>query len=171
MAMYSNCQRIEVLSGDPTSKSHVSWMVEYHLHLDVFLELNILCHVFFTRSCTHTPHVGVHTCVLQIPRPFLIADSVDELASPATLIEWLMLHAMWQDWVWSVGCNPFSITSRGWHMSQFQSDTIARSYIITALEESIQLVNAAIRRLLMEHTCILALLCSSNWISVIPTIL
>ncbi|XP_034920570.1 uncharacterized protein [Populus alba] len=57
-----------------------------------------------------------------------------------------------EDWVWSVGCNPFSITSRGWHMSQFQSDTIARSYIITALEESIQLVNAAIRRLLMEHT-------------------
>ena len=56
-------------------------------------------------------------------------------------------------------------------MSQFQSDTIARSYIITALEESIQLVNAAIRRLLMEHTCILALLFSSNRISVIPTIL
>ena len=47
-------------------------------------------------------------------------------------------------------------------MSQFQSDTIARSYIITALEESIQLVNAAIRRLLMEHTCILAFLFSSN---------
>ncbi|KAJ6857805.1 hypothetical protein NC651_039283 [Populus alba x Populus x berolinensis] len=57
-----------------------------------------------------------------------------------------------EDWVWSVGCNPFSITSRGWHVSQFQSDTIARSYIITALEDSIQLVNSAVRRLLMEHT-------------------
>ncbi|XP_022157070.1 uncharacterized protein LOC111023880 [Momordica charantia] len=57
-----------------------------------------------------------------------------------------------EDWIWSVGCNPFSITSRGWHVSQFQSDTIARSYIITALEESIQLVNSAIHRLLMERT-------------------
>ncbi|KAJ6863749.1 hypothetical protein NC652_040339 [Populus alba x Populus x berolinensis] len=57
-----------------------------------------------------------------------------------------------EDWVWSVGCNPFSITSRGWHVSQFQSDTIARSYIITALEDSIQLVNSAVRRLLMERT-------------------
>ncbi|XP_050223002.1 uncharacterized protein LOC126673079 [Mercurialis annua] len=57
-----------------------------------------------------------------------------------------------EDWIWSVGCNPFSITSRGWHISQFQSDTIARSYIITTLEESIQLVNSAIRRLLMERT-------------------
>ncbi|KAJ6958690.1 hypothetical protein NC653_040365 [Populus alba x Populus x berolinensis] len=57
-----------------------------------------------------------------------------------------------EDWVWSVGCNPFSITSRCWHVSQFQSDTIARSYIITALEDSIQLVNSAVRRLLMERT-------------------
>ncbi|KAE8653558.1 uncharacterized protein LOC101207480 isoform X1 [Cucumis sativus] len=57
-----------------------------------------------------------------------------------------------EDWIWSVGCNPFSITSRGWHVSQFQSDTIARSYIITALEESIQRVNSAIHLLLMERT-------------------
>ncbi|XP_015580038.1 uncharacterized protein LOC8262552 [Ricinus communis] len=57
-----------------------------------------------------------------------------------------------EDWIWSVGCNLFSITSRGWHISQFQSDTIARSYIITTLEESIQLINSAIRRLLMERT-------------------
>ncbi|KAH7572476.1 hypothetical protein JRO89_XS04G0262200 [Xanthoceras sorbifolium] len=57
-----------------------------------------------------------------------------------------------EDWIWSVGCNPFSITSQGWHISQFQSDTIARSYIITTLEESIQLVNSAIHLLLMERT-------------------
>ncbi|XP_022987363.1 uncharacterized protein LOC111484942 [Cucurbita maxima] len=57
-----------------------------------------------------------------------------------------------EDWIWSVGCNPFSITSRGWHVSQFQSDTIARSYIITALEESIQRINSAIHLLLVEHT-------------------
>nr|XP_010927142.1 uncharacterized protein LOC105049253 isoform X1 [Elaeis guineensis] len=57
-----------------------------------------------------------------------------------------------EDWTWSVGCNPLSITSQGWHLSQFQSDVIARSYIITALEESIQAVNAAIHRLVMERT-------------------
>ncbi|CAN1330903.1 hypothetical protein LINPERPRIM_LOCUS35138 [Linum perenne] len=57
-----------------------------------------------------------------------------------------------EDWIWSVGCNPFSITSQGWDISKFHSDTIARSYIITTLEESIQLVNSAIRRLLMERT-------------------
>lgn len=62
---------------------------------------------------------------------------------------------MEQDWLWSVGCNPLSMTSQGWHISKFQSDTIARSYIITALEESLQMVNSAIHRLVMERTCIL----------------
>lgn len=66
-----------------------------------------------------------------------------------------LLLAFLQDWIWSVGCNPFSITSQGWHISQFQSDTIARSYIITTLDESIQVVNSAIHLLLMERTCIL----------------
>ncbi|KAG5564784.1 hypothetical protein RHGRI_000854 [Rhododendron griersonianum] len=62
-----------------------------------------------------------------------------------------------EDWIWSVGCNPLSVTSQGWHISQFQSDTIARSYILTALEESILLMNSAIHLLVMEHTCILSL--------------
>ncbi|XP_057980775.1 uncharacterized protein LOC131166336 [Malania oleifera] len=57
-----------------------------------------------------------------------------------------------EDWIWSVGCNPLSITSQGWHISQFQSDTIARSYIMTTLEESIKIVNSAIRLLVMEQT-------------------
>lgn len=57
-----------------------------------------------------------------------------------------------EDWVWSVGCNPYSVTSQGWHISQFHSDTIARSYMLTTLEESIQQVNSAIHRLLMERT-------------------
>ncbi|EXB58679.1 hypothetical protein L484_003935 [Morus notabilis] len=39
------------------------------------------------------------------------------------------------DWIWSVGSNPHSITSQGWRISQFQSDAIARSYIITTLED------------------------------------
>ncbi|EPS57850.1 hypothetical protein M569_16967, partial [Genlisea aurea] len=57
-----------------------------------------------------------------------------------------------EDWIWSVGCNPFSVTSRGWKISQFQRDTIARSYVVTALEESIQHVNSAVRLLIMEET-------------------
>ncbi|KAG0473957.1 hypothetical protein HPP92_015814 [Vanilla planifolia] len=57
-----------------------------------------------------------------------------------------------EDWSWSVGCNPVSITSQGWHLSQLQSDAIARSYINTALEESILAVNAAIHLLVLEHT-------------------
>ncbi|XP_057486061.1 uncharacterized protein LOC130772327 isoform X1 [Actinidia eriantha] len=57
-----------------------------------------------------------------------------------------------EDWIWSMGCNPLSATSRGWHISQFQSDIMARSYILTALEESIQLVNSAIHLLVMERT-------------------
>lgn len=57
-----------------------------------------------------------------------------------------------EDWIWSVGCNPFSITSQGWRISQFNLDTIARNYIITSLEESVQLVNSAVHRLASEQT-------------------
>ncbi|PKU72306.1 hypothetical protein MA16_Dca006306 [Dendrobium catenatum] len=57
-----------------------------------------------------------------------------------------------EDWTWSVGCSPLSITSQGWHLSLFQTDAIARSYIITALEESIQTVNGVIHRLVLEQT-------------------
>uniref|UniRef100_A0A0D9YS37 DUF7906 domain-containing protein n=1 Tax=Oryza glumipatula TaxID=40148 RepID=A0A0D9YS37_9ORYZ len=31
-----------------------------------------------------------------------------------------------EDWTWSVGCNPLSITSKGWQLSEFQRDVIAR---------------------------------------------
>ncbi|KAG0473960.1 hypothetical protein HPP92_015817 [Vanilla planifolia] len=38
-----------------------------------------------------------------------------------------------EDWSWSVGCNPVSITSQGWHLSQFQSDAIARAISLLLL--------------------------------------
>ncbi|KAK3154084.1 hypothetical protein QOZ80_2BG0185760 [Eleusine coracana subsp. coracana] len=57
-----------------------------------------------------------------------------------------------EDWIWSVGCNPLSITSHGWQLSEFQQDVIARNYIITSVEESIQVVNSAIQRLVAERT-------------------
>ncbi|CAN6244295.1 unnamed protein product [Urochloa humidicola] len=56
-----------------------------------------------------------------------------------------------EDWTWSVGCNPLSITSHGWQLSQFQQDAIGRNYIITSVEESIQIVNSAIQRLITER--------------------
>ncbi|XP_042035159.1 uncharacterized protein LOC121781492 [Salvia splendens] len=57
-----------------------------------------------------------------------------------------------EDWTRSVGCNP--VFCYIWRFTCFpiQSDTIARSYILTTLEESIQLVNSAINLLLMERT-------------------
>ncbi|XP_078443287.1 uncharacterized protein LOC144712828 [Wolffia australiana] len=57
-----------------------------------------------------------------------------------------------EDWIWSVGCNPLSITSQGWQISGFQSDAISRNYITTTLEESIQAVNEAVHLLLSERT-------------------
>ncbi|KAF8758213.1 hypothetical protein HU200_010578 [Digitaria exilis] len=56
-----------------------------------------------------------------------------------------------EDWTWSVGCNPLSITSNGWQLSEFQQDVIGRNYIITSVEESIQTVNSAIQRLVTER--------------------
>ncbi|PUZ75424.1 hypothetical protein GQ55_1G168100 [Panicum hallii var. hallii] len=56
-----------------------------------------------------------------------------------------------EDWTWSVGCNPLSITSHGWQLSEFQQDVIGRNYIITSVEESIQIVNSAIQRLVTER--------------------
>ncbi|KAF9616779.1 hypothetical protein IFM89_032332 [Coptis chinensis] len=91
---------------------------------------------------------------LQRPVKAALAATAEHLAGllPLHLVYSHAHETAIEDWIWSVGCNPLSITSQGWHVSQFQSDTIARSYIITTLEESIQLVNSAVRLLVMEHT-------------------
>ncbi|KAJ7540824.1 hypothetical protein O6H91_10G032800 [Diphasiastrum complanatum] len=57
-----------------------------------------------------------------------------------------------QDWTWEVGCHPFASTSDGWNVSYFQNDAVARSYIVTAIDESIENVNEAIEILLKEPT-------------------
>ncbi|XP_041017361.1 uncharacterized protein LOC121259709 [Juglans microcarpa x Juglans regia] len=101
-------------------------------------------------------HCNGHSLLWNLRRPIKAALA----AASEHLAGLLPLHLVYsqahgtaiEDWIWSVGCNPFSVTSQGWHISQFQSDTIARSYIITTLEESIQLVNSAIHLLVMEHT-------------------
>ncbi|XP_074590965.1 uncharacterized protein LOC141846803 isoform X2 [Curcuma longa] len=91
---------------------------------------------------------------LRWPTKAAIAATAEHLAGllPLHLVYSQAHEAAIEDWTWSVGCNPLSITSQGWHLSLFQSDVIARSYIVTALEESIQAVNAAIYRLIMERT-------------------
>lgn len=97
-----------------------------------------------------------HSLLLDLRRPVkaALAAASEHLAGllPLHLVYSQAHETAIEDWAWSVGCNPFSITSQGWHISQFQSDTIARSYIITTLEESIQLVNSAVHLLLMERT-------------------
>ncbi|KAG0475587.1 hypothetical protein HPP92_015273 [Vanilla planifolia] len=94
--------------------------------------------------------------IIDLRRPIkaAIAATAEHLAGllPLHLVYSQAHETAIEDWSWSVGCNPVSITSQGWHLSQFQSDAIARSYIITALEESILVVNAAIHLLVLEHT-------------------
>ncbi|CAO2817853.1 unnamed protein product [Amaranthus hypochondriacus] len=91
---------------------------------------------------------------LRRPVKAAIAAASEHLAGllPHSLVYSHAHETAIEDWIWSVGCNPFSITSQGWRISQFHSDTIARSYIITGLEESILLVNSAIHRLALEQT-------------------
>ncbi|KAK4382849.1 hypothetical protein Sango_2833600 [Sesamum angolense] len=82
---------------------------------------------------------------LRRPTKAALAAVSEHLAGllPLHLVYSLAHETAIEDWIWSVGCNPLSVTSQGWHISQFQYDTIARSYILTTVEESIQVVNSA----------------------------
>jgi hypothetical protein len=57
--------------------------------------------------------------------------------------------------MWVTGSHIGSCTAKGWEVSAFQSDTVARSYLVTTLDESIMTVNAGINLLAKEGTCIL----------------
>lgn len=91
---------------------------------------------------------------LRVPIKPALAAAAEHLAGliPLHLVYSHAHETAVEDWIWSVGCSPFSVTSQGWKISQFQSDTIARNYILTTLEETIQLINAAIHRLVKEQT-------------------
>lgn len=101
-------------------------------------------------------HCNGHSLLMNLRQPIkaAVAATAEHLAGllPLHLVYGQAHETAMEDWIWSAGCNPFSATSQGWHISQFQSDSIARSYVITTLEESILLVNSAIHRLLMERT-------------------
>lgn len=51
------------------------------------------------------------------------------------------------DWLWSVGAHPQSFTSVGTKFSDTQKDALARSYLLDALDSSVDMVNAAIDKL------------------------
>ncbi|KAG0568443.1 hypothetical protein KC19_6G020200 [Ceratodon purpureus] len=57
-----------------------------------------------------------------------------------------------QDWTWVAGSHVLSCTSKGYELSSFQTDAIARSYMVTALDESIETINAGISLLSKEGT-------------------
>ncbi|KAL2330430.1 hypothetical protein Fmac_018011 [Flemingia macrophylla] len=101
-------------------------------------------------------HCNGHSLLLNLRQPIkaAVAATAEHLSGllPLHLVYGQAHETAIEDWLWSVGCSPFSITSQGWHISQFQSDSISRSYVITTLEESIQMVNSAIHLLLMERT-------------------
>uniref|UniRef100_A0A0E0G6F2 DUF7906 domain-containing protein n=1 Tax=Oryza nivara TaxID=4536 RepID=A0A0E0G6F2_ORYNI len=55
-----------------------------------------------------------------------------------------------EDWTWSVGCNPLSITSKGWQLSEFQRDVIAR-------ERGFKLFKAQERVLVEKYNSVVSL--------------
>lgn len=91
---------------------------------------------------------------LRAPIKAAIAASAEHLAGllPLHLTYNHAHETAIENWVWSVGCNPLSVTSQGWQISRFSSDAIARSYILTSLEESVQTLNTAIHSLFLERT-------------------
>lgn len=55
--------------------------------------------------------------------------------------------AIAHDWTWSIGANPFSITSPGWKISQAQKDALHRTYFLDVIDLSIERVNHGIELL------------------------
>jgi len=91
---------------------------------------------------------------LRKPVKAAVAASAEYISGllPSHLVYSTAHETAFEDWTWSVGCNPLAVSSEGWRLSEFQQDAIARNYIITAVEESIQVVNSAIQRLRTERT-------------------
>lgn len=56
-------------------------------------------------------------------------------------------RAITHDWLWSTGSNPFSLTSPGWKVSQPQKDALHRTYLLDAIDLSVEQVNYGIELL------------------------
>lgn len=57
-------------------------------------------------------------------------------------------HQVTHDWLWSVGAHPLSFTSTGAAYTTMQRDALARSYLLDALDTSVEAVNSAIAMLM-----------------------
>mmetsp|Transcript_32185 Transcript_32185/g.96098 ORF Transcript_32185/g.96098 Transcript_32185/m.96098 type:complete len:1123 (-) Transcript_32185:516-3884(-) len=51
------------------------------------------------------------------------------------------------DWLWSVGAHPLSATSTGFEYSQMHRDALGRSYLLDALDVSVETVNRGVELL------------------------
>jgi hypothetical protein len=61
-------------------------------------------------------------------------------------------HCVTQEWLWSVGDSPLSHTSHGLHFGSLHQDLIARNYIVSALEQSLNTSDNVIEMLHAART-------------------
>jgi len=61
-------------------------------------------------------------------------------------------HDLTQEWLWSVGDGPFSLTSQGIEFSQIHRDALFRNYVLSILREATGNFNLAIARLKNHRT-------------------
>eukprot|EP00271_Cylindrocystis_brebissonii_P006328 TRINITY_DN19063_c0_g1_i1.p1 TRINITY_DN19063_c0_g1~~TRINITY_DN19063_c0_g1_i1.p1 ORF type:complete len:958 (+),score=258.02 TRINITY_DN19063_c0_g1_i1:129-3002(+) len=91
---------------------------------------------------------------LRKPVKALVAATMEHLAGllPSHVAFSPSHGAPSEDWRWSVGGHPLSATCREGKLTAFQHDAVARSFILTALDESVAEVNAGIALLAKEPT-------------------
>jgi len=58
----------------------------------------------------------------------------------------------YQNWLWSVGDNPLSYTSQHFFFSEIHRDIAFRNYIVTALNDSVEIINEGVNLLLSQKT-------------------
>ena len=61
-------------------------------------------------------------------------------------------HCVTQEWLWSVGDSPLSHTSHGLHFGALHSDLVARNYLLSALEQSLNVSDGVIEMLQSART-------------------
>jgi hypothetical protein len=57
-----------------------------------------------------------------------------------------------EDWLWSVGAHPFSVTAAGTSLARSHHDAVHRTYVLTALDASAARINQGIATLAEEDT-------------------
>ena len=57
-----------------------------------------------------------------------------------------------QNWLWSIGDNPFSHTTHSYRFGTLHKDLVFRNYIVNGIEDSLETVNHAIQLLTCQRT-------------------